>query len=73
MDVNAIAGEVAVSRAVPEELGQISQVVASIIRPFVGGGEKGCQFGGRKGASCGVTRWPFLLVLRAPLRRLFCG
>jgi hypothetical protein len=24
----------------------------------VGGGEKGYQFGGREGATCGVTLWP---------------
>jgi hypothetical protein len=37
---------------------------ANDIIAAVGGGEKGCQFGGRKGASCEVTVWPFLLVLR---------
>jgi hypothetical protein len=39
----------------------------------VGGGEKGYQFGGRKGASCVVTLWPCLLVLQPPLQRLFSG
>jgi len=27
-------------------------------RMYVGGGEKGYQFGGREGAMCGVTLWP---------------
>jgi len=40
---------------------------------FVGGGEKGYQFGGRKGTTCAVTLWPILLVLRLHYRRLFCG
>ena len=30
----------------------------------VGGGEKGYQFGGRKGTTCAVTLWLILLVLR---------
>jgi hypothetical protein len=40
---------------------------------IVGGGEKGYQFGGRKGTTCAVTLWPILLVLRLHYRRLFCG
>ena len=37
------------------------------MKDLVGGGEKGYQFGGRKGASGAVTRWPFWSLQR-PLK-----
>jgi carbohydrate-selective porin OprB len=56
-----------------EHAGELrAQVLLSIVHiaeiwdsvSVVGGGEKGRQFGGRKGAGGGVTLWPFLLVVR---------
>jgi hypothetical protein len=35
-----------------------ANAVDSDALPAVGGGEKGYQFSGREGATCGVTLWP---------------
>ena len=42
-----------------QALGDVSDdQVWRILRKYVGGGEKGRQFGGREGARCVVTLWP---------------